>query len=44
MFEITKVDDYGKAECAYYIDGTNHYDYNQEFDTLLDKLLEMVSA
>lgn len=44
MFEITKVDDYGKAECAYYSDGTSHHDYNLEFDALLDKLLEMVSA
>lgn len=44
MFEITKVDDYGKAECAYYNDGTSHQDYNQEFKTLLDKLLGLVSA
>lgn len=44
MFEIEKVDDYGRAECQYYTDSTSSKNHEQIFDALLDKVLGMVSA
>lgn len=43
VFNIERIDDNGKAVCAYYGD-TTMGDYEFEFSKLLDKVLNMVSA
>lgn len=43
IFEIVRIDENGKAECSYCGDATRS-DYEPEFSSLLDKVLNMVSA
>ena len=43
VFDVERVDEHGKAVCAYYGDSTMD-DYKSEFSKLLDKVLDMVSA
>ena len=44
IFEIVGVDEKGKAECTYYRNSSQSYDFEVDFSMLLDKVVNMVSA